>query len=47
MRLSLVLSEALLGNSTFYKWRDKYGGLEMSDIKLLKEIEAENLMLIH
>ncbi|WP_100137475.1 transposase [Snodgrassella alvi] len=33
------------GNSTFYKWRDKYGGMETSDIKRLKELEAENRKL--
>ncbi|MCO6540283.1 MAG: transposase [Gilliamella sp.] len=27
-----------MGNSTFYKWREKYGGMETSDIKRLKEI---------
>ncbi|MWP62915.1 transposase [Gilliamella sp. Pas-s25] len=31
-----------MGNSTFYKWREKYGGMETSDIKRLKELEAEN-----
>ncbi|MCO6527044.1 transposase [Snodgrassella sp.] len=31
-----------MGNSTFYKWRDKYSGMETSDIKRLKELEAEN-----
>ncbi|OCG42263.1 transposase [Gilliamella sp. Fer1-1] len=34
-----------MGNSTFYKWREKYGGMEMSDIKRLKELEAENRKL--
>ncbi|WP_373885689.1 transposase [Snodgrassella alvi] len=34
-----------MGNSTFYKWRDKYGGIETSDIKRLKELEAENRKL--
>ncbi|PIT57428.1 transposase [Snodgrassella alvi] len=34
-----------IGNSTFYKWRDKYGGMEISDIKRLKELEAENRKL--
>ncbi|PIT51921.1 transposase [Snodgrassella alvi] len=34
-----------IGNSTFYKWRDKYGGMETSDIKHLKELEAENRKL--
>ncbi|OCG64849.1 transposase [Gilliamella sp. Fer4-1] len=34
-----------MGNSTFYKWREKYGGMEISDIKRLKELEAENRKL--
>ncbi len=34
-----------MGNSTFYKCRDKYGGMESSDIKRLKELEAENRKL--
>ena len=34
-----------IGNSTFYKWREKYGGMETSDIKRLKELEAENCKL--
>ncbi|WP_239373981.1 transposase [Snodgrassella gandavensis] len=31
-----------IGNSTFYQWRDKYGGIETADIKRLKELETEN-----
>ena len=27
---------------TFYRWRNKYGGMEMSDMKLLKSLEFEN-----
>jgi putative transposase len=34
-----------MGNSTFYKWRDQYGGMETSDIKSLKQLEAENRKL--
>ncbi len=34
-----------IGNSIFYKWREKYGGMETSDIKRLKELEAENRKL--
>jgi putative transposase len=34
-----------MGNSTFYKWREKYGGMETSYIKRLKEMEAENRKL--
>lgn len=34
-----------VGNSTFYKWRSKYGGMEASDIRRLKELEEENRRL--
>ena len=34
-----------IGNSTFYKWREKYGGMEASDVKRLKELEDENRRL--
>ena len=31
--------------ATFYKWRAKFGGLEASDAKRLRELEAENTRL--
>ena len=31
-----------VAQSTFYKWREKYGGMESSDVKRLKELEEEN-----
>lgn len=34
-----------MGNSTFYKWWDKYGSMETSDIKCLKALETENRKL--
>ena len=30
---------------TFYKWRAKFGGMEASDAKRLKELESENAKL--
>ncbi len=30
---------------TFYRWRKKFGGLEVSDAKRLKEFEEENRRL--
>lgn len=27
--------------ATYYKWKSKYGGLEASDLKRLKELECE------
>lgn len=29
-------------DATFYKWRSKYGGMEVPDAKRLRELEAEN-----
>jgi putative transposase len=34
-----------IGQSSFYKWRSKYGGMEASDVKRLKELEEENRKL--
>ena len=31
--------------ATFYQWRSKYGGLEASDLKRIKELEEENRKL--
>ena len=30
---------------SFYRWRSKFGGMEVSDAKRLKELEAENARL--
>ena len=32
-------------DASFYNWRSKYGGMELSDIKRLKELERENARL--
>ena len=29
-------------DATFYKWRSKFGGMDVSDAKRLKELESEN-----
>ena len=31
--------------ATFYNWRKKYGGLEVSEAKRLRELESENAKL--
>src|SRR5215471_17348614 len=31
-----------ISSATFYKWKAKYGGLEVSDAKRLKSLEDEN-----
>lgn len=34
-----------VGQSTYYKWKSKYGGMSLSELKRLKELEAENRRL--
>ena len=34
-----------ISSATFYKWRAKYGGLDVSLMARLKELEAENARL--
>ena len=34
-----------ISSATFYKWKAKYGGLEVSDAKRLRSLEDENRRL--
>jgi putative transposase len=34
-----------VSTATFYKWKAKYGGLEVSDARRLRVLEAENAKL--
>lgn len=34
-----------ISDATFYNWKAKYGGMEASDVKRMKELEAENSQL--
>ena len=34
-----------ISSATFYKWKGKYGGLDVSDAKRLKALEDENSKL--
>ncbi len=36
-----------ISDVTFYKWRSKYGGLEVSEARRLKVLEDENRRLKH
>jgi putative transposase len=40
-----VCREHGISDATYYNWKSKYGGMEASDIKRLKELEEENLRL--
>lgn len=34
-----------IGQSTFHKWKSKFGGMDVNEAKRLKELEAENAKL--
>lgn len=40
-----VLREHNISSATFYKWRSRYGGMDLPMITKLKELEAENTRL--
>jgi putative transposase len=40
-----IVREYGVGKATFYKWRQRYQGMESKDLKRLKELESENLKL--
>ena len=40
-----ISRELGINKGTFYNWRKKYGGMELSHLKRLKELEEENRKL--
>ena len=34
-----------MAEGTYYTWKSKYGGMEVADLKRLKELEEENQRL--
>jgi putative transposase len=40
-----VCREHEIAQTTYYKWKQKYGGMQASDIKRLRELEEENRKL--
>jgi len=40
-----ICREVGISDATFYNWKAKYGGMEASDVKRMKELEAENAQL--
>ena len=40
-----VCREYSISDATYYNWKSRYGGMEASDIKRLKEVEEENRKL--
>jgi len=40
-----VCRECGVSQATYYNWKSKYGGMEASDIRKLKDLETENQRL--
>lgn len=40
-----ICREYSISEATFYNWKSKYGGMEASDIRRLKDLEEENSQL--
>ncbi|WP_461114377.1 transposase [Spirosoma jeollabukense] len=43
--VSIVKARLRYGPPRFYNWRAKYGGMQVSEVKRLKELEDENRRL--
>jgi putative transposase len=44
-QVNKVCREHGISDATYYNWKAKYGGMEVSDIKRLKELEEESQRL--
>ena len=47
MKVIDVCRKHAISDATYYNWKAKYGGMESSDIKRLKDLEEENRRLKH
>ena len=45
MKVADLCREHGISAATFYKWRSKYGGMDASMLRRVKELEAENARL--
>lgn len=44
-KVSEIIRQHGISEQTFYRWKSKYGGMEISDAKRLKQLEDENRRL--
>ena len=42
VKVDAICRELGISQGTFYNWRSKFGGMEVSDAKRLRELESEN-----
>ncbi len=44
-KVSEIARQHGISKATFYNWKSKYGGMELHELKRLKELEEENARL--
>ncbi|OEE58367.1 transposase [Enterovibrio norvegicus] len=45
MKVDDICRQHGISSATYYNWKAKYGGLDASELKRIKELEAENAKL--
>ena len=45
MPVSDICRKHNISDATFYNWKNKYGGLEVNELKHMRELEEENFRL--
>lgn len=45
MKVAEICREHGISEPTFYNWKSRYGGMEVNELKRLKELEYENARL--
>ena len=45
MKVSDISREHGISEATFYNWKARYGGMDLSELKRVKELEQENARL--
>jgi putative transposase len=47
MPVKEIIRQHNISEQTFYRWKSKYGGMEVSEAKRLRHLEEENRRLKH
>ena len=47
MAVAEICRKGGFSDATFYKWRAKFGGMDVSEARRLRELESENAKLKH
>ena len=45
MKVTEICRKYGISDATYYNWKSKYGGLQVSEVRRLRELEAENAKL--